>query len=105
SPKGDLELVLFGHIGDGNLHINYVAPKSRDSKEFQGEARQIEERVFKLLSEFKGSISAEHGIGLTKKKDLHFTRTVEEVEWMRRTKKMWDPRGILNPGKIFDWEK
>jgi len=98
----EMELVLFGHIGDGNLHINYVSPKSRNSKEFHAAARAIEEQVFRLLTEFKGSISAEHGIGLTKKKDLHFTRTNEEVEWMRLTKKMWDPVGILNPGKIFD---
>ncbi len=97
-----LELVLFGHIGDGNLHINYVSPKERNPKEFQAAARLIEEEIFKLLTKFKGSISAEHGIGLTKKKDLHFTRTAEEVAWMRQTKKMWDPKGILNPGKIFD---
>lgn len=101
-PK-DMELVLFGHIGDGNLHINYVSPKSRDSKDFQSAARAIEEKIFALLTDFKGSISAEHGIGLTKKKDLHFTRTKDEVEWMRKTKKTWDPVGILNPGKIFDW--
>ncbi|MCX6118470.1 MAG: FAD-binding oxidoreductase [Proteobacteria bacterium] len=101
NPK-DMDLVLFGHIGDGNLHINYVSPKSRDSKDFHSVARAIEEKVFKLLAEFKGSISAEHGIGLTKKKDLHFTRTEREVAWMRQTKKMWDPVGILNPGKIFD---
>jgi FAD/FMN-containing dehydrogenase len=98
----EMELVLFGHIGDGNLHINYVSPKARDSKEFHAAARVIEEEVFKLLSKFKGSISAEHGIGLTKKKDLHFTRTPQEISWMRQTKKMWDSKGILNPGKIFD---
>jgi FAD/FMN-containing dehydrogenase len=101
NPK-NMDLVLFGHIGDGNLHINYVSPKSRDSREFQLEARAIEEDVFKLLSKFKGSISAEHGIGLTKKKDLHFTRTAAEVAWMKKTKAMFDPKGILNPGKIFD---
>lgn len=101
-PANTLELVLFGHIGDGNLHINYVSPKERNPKEFQAAARVIEEEIFKLLTKFKGSISAEHGIGLTKKKDLHFTRTAEEVSWMRQTKKMWDPKGILNPGKIFD---
>ena len=101
NPK-DMDLVLFGHIGDGNLHINYVSPKSRDSKDFHAAARVIEEDIFKLLSEFKGSISAEHGIGLTKKKDLHFTRSAEEIAWMKKTKKMWDAKGILNPGKIFD---
>ena len=98
----NMDLVLFGHIGDGNLHINYVSPKSRDSAEFHMAARAIEEDVFKLLADFDGSISAEHGIGLTKKKDLHFTRSQSEVEWMRVTKKSWDPKGILNPGKIFD---
>ena len=101
NPK-DMDLVLFGHIGDGNLHINYVSPKSRDSKDFHAAARVIEEDIFKLLAEFKGSISAEHGIGLTKKKDLHFTRSAEEIAWMKKTKKMWDAKGILNPGKIFD---
>jgi FAD/FMN-containing dehydrogenase len=101
SPK-DIEIVLFGHIGDGNLHINYVAPKNTDPKEFHNTARIIEEDVFKLLKKFRGSISAEHGIGLTKKKDLHFTRTPEEIAWMRSMKKSWDPTGILNPGKIFD---
>lgn len=103
NPK-DMDLVLFGHIGDGNLHINYVSPKTRDSQEFHREARAIEEDVFKLLAKFKGSISAEHGIGLTKKKDLHFTRTADEVSWMKKTKVMFDPKGILNPGKIFDFK-
>jgi FAD/FMN-containing dehydrogenase len=99
----DLDLVLFGHIGDGNLHINYVSPKTRDRNAFYAETRKIEEGVFRLLAEFKGSISAEHGIGLTKKNDLHFTRTAFEVSWMRQNKKLWDPKGILNPGKIFDF--
>jgi FAD/FMN-containing dehydrogenase len=98
----DVTLVLFGHIGDGNLHINYVAPKVIPSVDFHARARKIEERVFELLTEFKGSISAEHGIGLTKKKDLHFTRNADEINWMRETKRSWDPKGILNPGKIFD---
>jgi FAD/FMN-containing dehydrogenase len=101
---GSMELVLFGHIGDGNLHINYVAPKTEDFKDFHKRARDIEEKIFELLATFKGSISAEHGIGLTKKKDLYFTRTAAEVEWMRQIKKLWDPTGILNPGKIFDFE-
>lgn len=100
--QDEITIVLFGHIGDGNLHINYVAPRDIPAQAFHSKARKIEERVFELLTEFKGSISAEHGIGLTKKKDLHFTRTADEIDWMRKTKQAWDPKGILNPGKIFD---
>ena len=99
----DITLVLFGHIGDGNLHINYVAPRQVPSDKFHASARLIEEKVFKLLAEFKGSISAEHGIGLTKKDDLHFTRSKDEVMWMKQIKMTWDPKGILNPGKIFSF--
>jgi FAD/FMN-containing dehydrogenase len=101
----DITLVLFGHIGDGNLHINYVAPRQVPSDKFHASARLIEEKVFKLLAEFKGSISAEHGIGLTKKDDLHFTRSKDEVAWMRQIKMTWDPKGILNPGKIFSFDQ
>ena len=99
---GTMEIILFGHIGDGNLHINYVAPKNEDFRDFQERARKIEEKVFGLLPRFKGSISAEHGIGLTKKKDLHFSRTKYEIELMKSIKKLFDPQNIMNPGKIFD---
>jgi FAD/FMN-containing dehydrogenase len=101
--SSDITLVLFGHIGDGNLHINYVAPRQVPSDKFHASARQIEEKVFMLLADFKGSISAEHGIGLTKKDDLHFTRSKNEVMWMKQMKRVWDPKGILNPGKIFNF--
>lgn len=101
APK-DMELVLFGHIGDGNLHINYVGPKSEPFVQFNARARAVEERIFKRITAFKGSISAEHGIGLLKKKDLNVSRTVEEVDLMRQIKAVFDPHGIMNPGKIFD---
>ena len=102
SPTDGMEIVLFGHIGDGNLHINYVGSKSEDVKAFNARARAVEERVFKLLQRYKGSVSAEHGIGLLKKKDLLYSRTAAEVAWMRKIKAMFDPAGIMNPGKIFD---
>jgi FAD/FMN-containing dehydrogenase len=99
---GNIEIILFGHIGDGNLHINYVAPKSEDFKLFQDQARKMEEKIFGLLPSYKGSISAEHGIGLTKKKDLHYSRAENEIQMMRSIKKIFDPQNIMNPGKIFD---
>jgi FAD/FMN-containing dehydrogenase len=101
APKG-IQIVLFGHIGDGNLHINYVGPKSGDKSAFQAEARKVEEKIFALLPKYRGSVSAEHGIGLLKKKDLKFSRSEPEVDLMRRLRKLIDPAGIMNPGKIFD---
>ena len=101
SPK-DIEIVLFGHIGDGNLHINYVGPNSGDKNAFQLKSRQVEERIFALLPKYKGSVSAEHGIGLLKKKDLKFSRSEVEIKFMRALKNMVDPDGIMNPGKIFE---
>lgn len=98
-----MEVVLFGHIGDGNIHINYVGTDRAETfAAFQVRARALEVKVFELLARFKGSISAEHGIGLTKKKDLHYSRDEEEVAWMRAIKRVFDPNGTLNPGKIFD---
>lgn len=102
TAPSDIQLVLFGHIGDGNLHINYVGSRSEPFMDFQARARKVEERIFTVLGRYKGSISAEHGIGLLKKKDLHFSRTAPEVALMRELKKTLDPNGIMNPGKIFD---
>jgi FAD/FMN-containing dehydrogenase len=59
-------------------------------------------RVFALVRDFRGSISAEHGIGLLKREFLHFSRTEVELELMRGIKRALDPQGILNPGKIFE---
>jgi FAD/FMN-containing dehydrogenase len=100
APK-DMQLVIFGHLGDGNLHINYVGPKSQDFAAFQARAREVELQVFALLGRYKGSISAEHGIGLLKTKDLHFSRSDAEIALMRQIKSLLDPKGLFNPGKIF----
>lgn len=97
----DIELILFGHIGDGNVHINYVAPFQMDLETFKDQARRTERKIFDLLPEYKGSISAEHGIGLLKKKDLILSRSELEINLMKEIRKVFDGRGILNPGKIF----
>lgn len=65
-----------------------------------GEA--LDEAVYATVRAFGGSVSAEHGIGTTKKKYLEFSRTPEELEVMRRVKHALDPNGILNPGKVID---
>lgn len=97
-----VEVVWFGHIGDGNLHINILKPISISSADFIKECHRVDELLFKMIGQFEGSISAEHGVGLTKKPYLKFTRSPVEIALMRNIKKQFDPDGILNPGKIFD---
>lgn len=92
----DCRHVIFGHLGDGNLHLG-VAPRpwSEDAR------RRAEEIVYGPLEAIGGSVSAEHGIGLEKKPYLHLCRSPEEIATMRAIKAALDPKGILNPGKIF----
>ncbi len=92
---------FFGHIGDGNLHIFIKKPEKMGLSEFQDSARKSDHELFEILKQHKGSVSAEHGIGLLKRHALHFTRSVPELEIMKGIKKTFDPNGLLNPGKIF----
>ena len=87
----------FGHVGDGNIHFAITVP-DRDESIRLG----VERCVYEPLAPHGGSISAEHGIGLEKKEYLPISRSEAEITLMRQLKKSLDPRGILNPGKIFD---
>ena len=86
----------FGHIADGNLHFGTAAGDGADAYD------DVKQAVYEPLAAIGGSISAEHGIGLDKKKYLRLSRNDEEIALMRRLKRALDPNGILNPGKIFD---
>lgn len=96
------EVVWFGHIGDGNLHINILKPPSLRTQEFVISCQRVDEILFSTIQKFQGSISAEHGVGLSKKPFLHFTKSKQEIQIMKEIKKVFDPDNILNPGKIFD---
>lgn len=98
----DLKVIWFGHIGDGNLHINILKPKDLAMDEFVKRCQQVDVLLFKTIQDFQGSISAEHGVGLSKKPFLHFTRSPQEIAIMKGIKKVLDPDGIINPGKVFD---
>ncbi len=95
------EVIWFGHIGDGNLHINILRPANMTKEEFVKECQKVDEEVFKTIQLHNGSISAEHGVGLSKKPFLHYSRSKEEIEILKAIKKVFDPDGIINPGKIF----
>jgi FAD/FMN-containing dehydrogenase len=96
------EVVWFGHIGDGNLHINILRPQGMTKEEFVRECQKVDKLVFEAVQRQAGSISAEHGVGLTKKPFLTYTRSAEEVCLMKGIKRVFDPDQIMNPGKIFE---
>ena len=95
------EIVWFGHIGDGNLHLNILKPASLAVAEFKAQCEQVSEEVLAIVASFDGSVSAEHGVGLLKRNQLHYTRSEEELVLMQGLKKVFDPKGIMNPGKLL----
>lgn len=89
-------VMIYGHLGDGNIHIVVDIPGT------EGRLHdEIDQTIYDVTSEFHGSISAEHGIGVKKKGFLGHTRSAVEIAAMRQIKAALDPRGVLNPGKIF----
>ncbi|MEN1944897.1 FAD-binding oxidoreductase [Luteimonas sp. MJ293] len=98
----DFDVVWFGHIGDGNLHINVLQPEGLDDAEFMRRCAHVTELLASVLQRHGGSISAEHGVGLLKKAYLGSSRTDAEVALMRSIRSAFDPNGLMNPGKIFD---
>jgi len=101
SAYPEFEVCWYGHIGDGNLHLNILKPASLDGTEFYERCHHISPRIFEIVERHGGSISAEHGVGLLKKDFLGYTRSAAEIAAMRAMKAIFDPRGIMNPGKLF----
>ena len=85
--------VLFGHLNEGNLHVNVL--DAGDA------AEQVTDAVLRLVSAHRGSISSEHGVGRAKAAWLHLSRSAEEIEAMRRIKSGLDPAGLLGPGVLL----
>lgn len=96
-----MEVVWFGHIGDGNLHINVLRPNEQDEAAFVAQCEHVTALLADTLQRHGGSISAEHGIGLVKRDYLASTRSEAEIALMRGVRRVFDPNGILNPGKLF----
>jgi len=98
----DFEIIWFGHIGDGNLHLNILKPEDMAKEDFFEKCQQVNKWVFEIVERYQGSVSAEHGVGMTKKAYLQYTRSEAEIAYLRGIKQVFDPNGIINPGKIFD---
>lgn len=92
--------VCFGHLGDGNLHVNILKENIADDVWETNIPEGIGE-IFKLTTSLGGTLSGEHGIGIAKKPYMHYAMSEVNLQLMRGIKKVFDPNGILNPGKIF----
>jgi FAD/FMN-containing dehydrogenase len=91
--NADWTVYIFGHAADGNMHVNVLGPSATDEL--------VDEVVLQVVAEFKGSISAEHGIGSAKKKWLSLSRSQNEIAMMRAIKGAIDPQGLMNPNTLF----
>ena len=98
----EFEIIWFGHIGDGNVHLNILKPEQLEIGKFYESCSKISEWVFDLVKKYGGSISAEHGIGMLKKPFLQYSRSPAELEYMKAIKRVFDPHNIMNPGKLID---
>ena len=97
----DFEVLWYGHIGDGNLHMNILKPEHMTVEEFEKICGSVNPEIFALTREQNGSISAEHGIGLLKQPYLSYSRSEADIARMRGIKAVFDPMNIMNPGKLL----
>ena len=94
-------MLWYGHIGDGNLHLNVLKPEGMAQADFFERCHPMSARVFEIVQRYGGSISAEHGVGLLKRDYLGYSRSDAEIALMRAIRTSFDPDGILNPGKLL----
>jgi len=99
AEKYNVKIVNFGHAGDGNIHVNIMTDKN-DKEEYQRAANAVKD-IFETALKLEGTISGEHGIGLTKAPYLGMELSQGSIALMKAVKNVFDPSGILNPGKIF----
>ena len=97
----DFENIWFGHIGDGNLHLNILKPDDLDVATFKENCAEFSDIIYNIVADFEGSISAEHGVGLLKKDFLHYSRSETEMSIFKGIKQLFDPDNVLNPGKLI----
>ena len=96
-----IRIVAFGHVGDGNLHYNQSKPEAGENAAFIAAQPEVNAIVHDLVHELGGSISAEHGIGQLKRLEILRYKDALEMEMMRSIKRAFDPRGLMNPGKVL----
>jgi len=96
-----VRIICFGHLGDGNLHYNCFVPGRRKDDPAARDASDVNRVVLDIVHQFGGSFSAEHGIGQAKRGELAYYKSALELDTMRALKRTFDPRNIMNPGKVL----
>jgi glycolate oxidase len=99
SAETGIASAVFGHAGDGNLHVNLLSHDDPEDPAVRAKMWAAAERVFAHTMELGGTLSGEHGIGLTKRDYMRMEQSEALLEWQRKWKLMWDPANLLNPGK------
>ena len=100
AARHGLRVVIYGHAGDGNLHVNLLRGELADG-EWETRRDAAEEELFRAVAALGGRITGEHGVGWTQRRFLRFTHSEREIELLAGLKRLFGPRGILNPGKIL----
>ncbi|WP_448536526.1 FAD-binding oxidoreductase [Pseudothermotoga sp.] len=99
----DLEVLNFGHVGDGNVHVTFLKPDGMNDEVWKRSLEKALEELYRITVQLEGSLTGEHGVGLKRKRYLSMFLGEEEITIMRNLKKLFDPNNILNPGKIFPY--
>ena len=99
SSETKIATAVFGHAGDGNLHVNFLSNDDPADPAVRAHMWGAAKRVFEHTIALGGTLSGEHGIGLTKRDYVHLEQSEQLIEWQRKWKLMWDPSNLMNPGK------
>jgi FAD/FMN-containing dehydrogenase len=97
----NVRVVAFGHMGDGNVHFNFSRPIAMSDADFMSQAHDIHHTIHEIVHKLGGSISAEHGVGRHKRKEVKRYKDPNAMELMSKIKDLIDPNGIMNPGKVI----
>jgi len=101
AARVELPCATYGHAGDGNLHVNFLVDDDPKSAPVRRRIEAAREGLFRETVALRGTLSGEHGIGLSKMKYMTLEQSASLISWQKKLKRLWDPENLLNPGKIF----
>jgi glycolate dehydrogenase FAD-linked subunit len=101
AARVELPCATYGHAGDGNLHVNFLVDEDPHAAPVARRIEAAREGLFRETVALRGTLSGEHGIGLSKMKYMPLEQSAALIDWQKRLKRLWDPANLLNPGKIF----